>query len=220
MAEQCRVQAPGHRSDGRHCQIERSASAGLARPLCRDQVSAWRRCEQPGHLAAKRAFERVLSGRDAGCRGPDRASVSQSLDPYPGYRGLGMGAVQADARSRLLSVAPSQRRSGRQGARRLPGITEQSGRMGDQPGIGRNPLRRPAPGRLRRPGAAWRRDGVVAVEQPPALWGHDEYRGGAFGRRPAYPGVRLVADGKQEPAERAEGRQSGLRRRRIGRHRP
>ena len=58
---------------------------------------------------------------------------SQSLDPHPGYRGLGMASVQEDARARLLPVAPSQRRFGRQGSRRLSGIAKHPGPVGDQP---------------------------------------------------------------------------------------
>ena len=46
-------------------------------------MSAWRSCEQPGHLAAERPFERVLSRRDAGRRGSDRTRFPKASTHIP-----------------------------------------------------------------------------------------------------------------------------------------
>jgi hypothetical protein len=71
----------------------------------------------------------------------------------------------------------------------------------------RYPLRWPASGGFHRAGGPRRLNGVVAVEQPDALWGHHEDRRSEIGRCPRQPRFRLVTHGKQEPVERAEGRQ-------------
>ena len=58
----------------------------------------------------------------------------------------------------------------------------------------------------------WRRDRLVAAEQPAALRRDDEHRGGARQRRAGRPRLGLVAERQPQPPGRAQGRPDRQRR--------
>ena len=168
--------------------------------------------DRPGPLPPRR----VLPGAHPQRRGSRRGGLARRprpdrrRPPRPDPRGH-----PGEAAAGASVLLPPRRRHRRRGPAAIPRSRPGQGRLGDRPEPDRDPLHRPASGRLR---AAFGRGrhGLVTPEQLPALRPHRPRGGSPEGGRPDRPGLRLEPERQQEPARRAQGRQDrrrGARRR-------